>query len=241
MIDQLGGAGHLQPLPDRLGGGFSTPFRMFKRYSYLGGVCDPLVIHWPAGIRRAARCATSTTTAPTSSRRSSSAAAWRCPTWSTATSRPRCRGCRCATLRRRRRADPQERQYYEMWAPAASGRTAGRRSPSTARASASATSTKTPGSSSTPTRTARRRTTSPSSTPRSCRSSSTLWLEEAEKYDVLPLSDQQRRGASSPLEFKVAGPAERDLHVLPRHAEVPGASAPRTRTASRTRSSPRST
>ena len=30
---------------------FSTPFRMFKRYSYQGGVCDPLVIHWPAGIK----------------------------------------------------------------------------------------------------------------------------------------------------------------------------------------------
>ena len=30
---------------------FSTPFRMFKRYSYQGGVCDPLVIHWPKGIK----------------------------------------------------------------------------------------------------------------------------------------------------------------------------------------------
>jgi arylsulfatase A-like enzyme len=29
---------------------FSTPFRMFKRYSYQGGVCDPMVIHWPKGI-----------------------------------------------------------------------------------------------------------------------------------------------------------------------------------------------
>jgi hypothetical protein len=30
---------------------FSTPFRMFKRYSqYQGGICDPLVVHWPAGI-----------------------------------------------------------------------------------------------------------------------------------------------------------------------------------------------
>jgi hypothetical protein len=29
---------------------FSTPFRMFKRYSYQGGVADPLVVHWPAGI-----------------------------------------------------------------------------------------------------------------------------------------------------------------------------------------------
>jgi arylsulfatase A-like enzyme len=24
---------------------------MFKRYSYQGGVCDPLVIHWPAGFQ----------------------------------------------------------------------------------------------------------------------------------------------------------------------------------------------
>lgn len=30
---------------------FSTPYRMFKRYSYQGGVCDPLVIHWPAGFQ----------------------------------------------------------------------------------------------------------------------------------------------------------------------------------------------
>ena len=30
---------------------FSTPFRMFKRYSYQGGVYDPMVIHWPKGIK----------------------------------------------------------------------------------------------------------------------------------------------------------------------------------------------
>ena len=23
---------------------------MYKRYSYQGGICDPLVIHWPKGI-----------------------------------------------------------------------------------------------------------------------------------------------------------------------------------------------
>ena len=32
---------------------FSTPYRMFKRYTYQGGVCDPLVIRWPAGIAAA--------------------------------------------------------------------------------------------------------------------------------------------------------------------------------------------
>ncbi|HWB86582.1 MAG TPA: arylsulfatase [Bryobacteraceae bacterium] len=31
---------------------FSTPFQMFKRYSnYAGGTCDPMVIHWPKGIK----------------------------------------------------------------------------------------------------------------------------------------------------------------------------------------------
>ena len=29
---------------------FSTPFKMFKRYTYQGGVADPLVISWPKGI-----------------------------------------------------------------------------------------------------------------------------------------------------------------------------------------------
>ena len=30
---------------------FSTPFKMFKRYTYQGGVADPLVISWPKGIK----------------------------------------------------------------------------------------------------------------------------------------------------------------------------------------------
>nr|WP_313674714.1 arylsulfatase [Mycolicibacterium sp.] len=31
---------------------FSTPFQMFKRYAqYAGGTCDPLIIHWPRGIK----------------------------------------------------------------------------------------------------------------------------------------------------------------------------------------------
>jgi arylsulfatase A-like enzyme len=28
----------------------NTPFRLWKRYSWLGGVRVPLVVHWPAGI-----------------------------------------------------------------------------------------------------------------------------------------------------------------------------------------------
>jgi arylsulfatase A-like enzyme len=30
---------------------FNTPFKMFKRYSYNGGICDPLVISWPKGVK----------------------------------------------------------------------------------------------------------------------------------------------------------------------------------------------
>ena len=31
---------------------FSTPFQMFKRYSqFAGGTCDPMIIHWPKGIK----------------------------------------------------------------------------------------------------------------------------------------------------------------------------------------------
>lgn len=38
------------PHPTGWATALSTPFKMFKRYTYQGGVCDPLVITWPAGI-----------------------------------------------------------------------------------------------------------------------------------------------------------------------------------------------
>src|SRR6185312_2143552 len=51
LIDRLGSPDTYNHYPTGWAVGFSTPFRMFKRYSYQGGVCDPLVIHWPAGIK----------------------------------------------------------------------------------------------------------------------------------------------------------------------------------------------
>jgi arylsulfatase A-like enzyme len=50
MIDQLGTPATYNHYPTGWAVAFSTPFRMFKRYSYQGGVADPLVISWPAGI-----------------------------------------------------------------------------------------------------------------------------------------------------------------------------------------------
>jgi arylsulfatase A-like enzyme len=52
MIDKLGSADTYNHYPTGWAVAFSTPYKMFKRYgSYAGGTCDPLVIHWPKGIK----------------------------------------------------------------------------------------------------------------------------------------------------------------------------------------------
>lgn len=51
QIDKLGSPDTYNHYPTGWAAAFSTPFQMFKRYSqYSGGTCDPLIIHWPAGI-----------------------------------------------------------------------------------------------------------------------------------------------------------------------------------------------
>ena len=51
-LDTLGGPDTYNHYPTGWAVAFSTPFQMFKRYSqYSGGTCDPMVIHWPKGIK----------------------------------------------------------------------------------------------------------------------------------------------------------------------------------------------
>ena len=51
-LDVLGGPETYGHFPTGWAVAFSTPFKMFKRYSeYAGGTCDPLVISWPKGIK----------------------------------------------------------------------------------------------------------------------------------------------------------------------------------------------
>jgi arylsulfatase A-like enzyme len=50
LLDRLGTPDTYNHYPTGWAVAFSTPYRMFKRYSYQGGVADPLVIHWPAGF-----------------------------------------------------------------------------------------------------------------------------------------------------------------------------------------------
>ena len=52
QMEKLGGPDTYNHYPTGWAVAFSTPYRMFKRYaSYAGGTCDPLVIHWPKGIK----------------------------------------------------------------------------------------------------------------------------------------------------------------------------------------------
>jgi len=51
LLDKLGGPDTYGHYPTGWAVAFSTPYRMFKRYTYHGGSCDPLVISWPKGIR----------------------------------------------------------------------------------------------------------------------------------------------------------------------------------------------
>ncbi|MET8874292.1 arylsulfatase [Nocardia sp. NPDC004604] len=51
-LDRLGSPDTYNHYPTGWAAAFSTPFQMFKRYAqFSGGTCDPMVIHWPKGIK----------------------------------------------------------------------------------------------------------------------------------------------------------------------------------------------
>ncbi len=50
MIDELGGPKTYNHYPNGWAMAFNAPFKMWKRYSYNGGICDPLIITWPKGM-----------------------------------------------------------------------------------------------------------------------------------------------------------------------------------------------
>jgi arylsulfatase A-like enzyme len=53
MLDELGGQKTYNHYPSGWAMAFNTPFKMWKRYSFNGGTCDPCIISWPAGISAA--------------------------------------------------------------------------------------------------------------------------------------------------------------------------------------------
>jgi arylsulfatase A-like enzyme len=50
-IDELGGPKYFNHYPQGWAHAGNTPFRRWKRETYRGGVSDPFIVHWPAGIR----------------------------------------------------------------------------------------------------------------------------------------------------------------------------------------------
>ena len=50
MLDELGWTRTYNHYPNGWAMAFNTPFKMWKRYSFNGGTCDPCIICWPAGI-----------------------------------------------------------------------------------------------------------------------------------------------------------------------------------------------
>ena len=50
-IDRIGAPGTLNNYPKGWSMAGNTPFREWKRYTYQGGIADPLIMHWPAGIQ----------------------------------------------------------------------------------------------------------------------------------------------------------------------------------------------
>jgi arylsulfatase len=50
-VDELGSPATYNHYPVGWAWAFNTPFKMWKRYNFEGGVADPLVVSWPNGIR----------------------------------------------------------------------------------------------------------------------------------------------------------------------------------------------
>jgi arylsulfatase A-like enzyme len=50
-LDELGSPATYNHYPNGWAWAFNTPFKMWKRYNFEGGVADPLIISWPNGIK----------------------------------------------------------------------------------------------------------------------------------------------------------------------------------------------
>ena len=50
MLDELGGPATYNHYPNGWAMAFNTPFKMWKRYEFNGGTCDPCIMSWPAGL-----------------------------------------------------------------------------------------------------------------------------------------------------------------------------------------------
>ena len=246
MLDELGSPGHLQPLPDRLGDGVLDAVPDVQAlHATRAASCDPLVISWPKGIEARGEVRHQyhhcTDIVPTILE----CCGLEMPDRSSAaTSRPRCPACRCAT--RFDDADAPTAEGEPVLRDArhprhlARGLEGRRRSTRPSRAAAANFDKDTLGA--VPHRRGPLRGARPGrrSTPRSSRSWSTLWFDEAGKNDVLPLDDRSIEDLVAIACPWPTIPRGRHLHATTRGRRRCPESSPRTSAAARTRSSPTS-
>jgi arylsulfatase A-like enzyme len=50
-LDVLGTTATYNHYPTGWAMAFNTPFKLWKRYAYNGGICDPMMVHWPKAIK----------------------------------------------------------------------------------------------------------------------------------------------------------------------------------------------
>jgi arylsulfatase A-like enzyme len=50
MVDRLGSPDTYNHYAIGWAMAFNTPFKLWKRFSYNGGICDPMIVHWPRGV-----------------------------------------------------------------------------------------------------------------------------------------------------------------------------------------------
>ncbi len=51
MLDELGGPNTYNHYPNGWAQAFCAPFKMYKRYTWNGGICDPMIVSWPKMIK----------------------------------------------------------------------------------------------------------------------------------------------------------------------------------------------
>ena len=168
MLDELGGPATYNHYPTGWAMAFNTPFKMWKRYSFNGGTCDPCIVSWPAGIPARGELRDQYHHAIDLVPTVLDCLGIAEPDVVRGVTQVPIQGVSMALQlhrRRRRAVGADRRSSSRCWAPAGSGTRAGRRSPRTRRSAAGATTSRTPGSCTTSTPTAPSCTTWPRRSP----------------------------------------------------------------------------
>ena len=177
----------------------NTPHKLWKRYTWLGGTRTPLIVHWPGRVAQPGSRAPAVRPRHRPHADDPGGRRPRIPDEVDGVAQQPVDGVSLlSALEDPGAPELHHTQYFEMLGSRPSTTRGGRRRPttsapasSTRRSSpwAAATSTRTAGSSSTSGRTSPKRPTAPTTEPERLRQLRDLWDAEAQRNNVLPISD----------------------------------------------------